>query len=182
MATILLCTRGPAGHSCSSLGPHPLHTWKVTFSSSTLGSPPPAGVLQWSKGGTLGDVFNSLCATSCQRSCINCLNWALPPRSPRSMWNWCRALPSGLGSPGGDWETSSLQGLETGCQRGMLWLWWLDMLWPASPHWIGTKQLIPLPITIAHLQVMPVPHWHIALLHPPLKRSQHQTECHHPWQ
>ena len=57
--------------------------------------------------GPLGDTFNSLCATSCQRSPISCHYWA----SPRSMWNWHRALPSGWGSLGGDQETSSPSGV-----------------------------------------------------------------------
>ena len=47
MANILLCLSRPVGHRSGLLGPNPLPPWKVTSSSSTSGSLPHAGVLQW---------------------------------------------------------------------------------------------------------------------------------------
>ena len=105
MSYILLWLRGPVGWGGCPIGSHPLTPGKMTSSSSTgvyisCQSPPVA------HGWVPGSTFNSLCATSCCRSSINCLNWA-SSRSPRSMWNWHRALLSGWGLLGGDQETSS---------------------------------------------------------------------------
>ena len=99
---------GPVGQGGCPLGSHPLPPMKVTSSSSTSGSPSscwkPPVVQGWAPGG----AFNSICATPCQMSSINCLSWT----SPGSIWNWHGVLPSGWGLLGGDWGTSSLSGIR----------------------------------------------------------------------
>ena len=116
VANVLLCIRGPVGHSGNWLGPHPLPQ-RVTSSSSRLVSMPPTGVLQWPKGGPMGDMVNSLCAASCWRSSSKCLNWA-SPRSLRAIWKGGGGLSSKWGLLGVNQDTTSLPGVRVWVLEG----------------------------------------------------------------